>query len=139
MTITVEYRFHPLFGHELKVLRAPRIADGAFEVVGPDDVTLKVPRWMTLPESRCLQLSSEATVSMEALLALASLLEAANIPSCTARAMTATEPRRNDEADSARAQRVEASVDSASHYDAKRQGDCLDGRGDQRRLERKSR
>jgi len=111
LTVRVEYRFHPLFDRELTVLRAPRAVEGAFELVGPDGVTLKVPRWMTLPEARCMQLSSEATVSTCALVALASLLEAVKLPGRTGSATK----RRNDEAGLARAQHVDSTVGNATN------------------------
>lgn len=135
LTVTVEYRFHPLFGRELTVLRSPRGVDGAFEVVGLDGVALKVPRWMTLPEARCMQLSSEATVSVDALLALAFLLEAVNVPARMGKPMK----RRNNEAGSTRAQHVDATAGSASITDAQYSVGHLDGSGDQRGDERRGR
>ena len=87
-SITVHYRFHPLAGTELQVVRVGRRAEMPITVRGPDGVDLKIPRWMTDPSAGDLVLSDTATLAVAALRAVTELvatherltLSAAGIP-----------------------------------------------------------
>ena len=72
--IKVHYRFHPLCGKDLQVVRAPRRVELPITVRGPDGIDLKIPRWMTEPPAGAIQISDHATLPIEALLAVAALL-----------------------------------------------------------------
>ena len=75
--VTVQYRFHPLFGRELEVISTPRSANGgAVTVADPTGRRLKIPCWMLSAEAGELGLTAQAVVGVRALLNLAELLKA---------------------------------------------------------------
>jgi hypothetical protein len=73
--VKVHYRFHPLHGQELEVACRPGRDAGLVTVIDPEDVRLKIPGWMLLPEAARHSLSSEAAISDRALLGLCDLIE----------------------------------------------------------------
>jgi len=55
-TITVFYRFHPLFGRDFSVIRSVRYAGQYFLDVTADGKIMSIPRWMA-SEDHCRQLT----------------------------------------------------------------------------------
>ena len=82
--ITVRYPFHPLVGMALDVVCMSRLAELPITVRGPDGLDLKIPRWMTEPDSGDIALSEVATLPLEALRTVLELLAQKNRLSPTA-------------------------------------------------------
>ena len=72
--VQVFYRFHPLHGATVRILRRPERGDGAVSVIDRTGKRLKIPVWMLSPETGSIVISERARLSKEALLSLASLL-----------------------------------------------------------------
>jgi hypothetical protein len=70
----VFYRFHPLYGSTLQIVRRPKRGDGAVSVIDQTGRRLKIPVWMLSPEAAETVISEQIHLSKEALLSLASLL-----------------------------------------------------------------
>ena len=73
--VRVFYPFHPLHGYSLRVLRRPKRGDGAVSVIDAVGKRLKIPVWMLSPEAAHCKISTQADLSRESLLSLASLLK----------------------------------------------------------------
>jgi hypothetical protein len=72
--VQVFYRFHPLHGVTLRILRRPKRGDGAVCVMDPAGRRLKIPVWMLLPECAEITISQQPHLGQQALLSLASLI-----------------------------------------------------------------
>jgi len=72
--VQVFYSFHPLHGLSLRVIRRPKLGDGAVCVIDPTRRRLKIPVWMLSPESAEMKIVARAHLSRDALLRLTSLL-----------------------------------------------------------------
>jgi hypothetical protein len=68
--VTVHYRFHPLYGHELRVVRWCRPGNRGATVEHPDGNTLKVPLWILEPAADRYHLSETIELDGNALTAL---------------------------------------------------------------------
>src|SRR5215470_6492880 len=76
-TVTVYYRWHPLFGQSLRVCRR-RWKDNTVCQL-PDNTALCIPSWMLSPE--CARLSAgPPQISVDALMQLRHLLSSCNSP-----------------------------------------------------------
>jgi hypothetical protein len=72
--VRVFYRFHPLHDVSLRVVRRPKLGDGAVCVIDPTGRRLKIPMWMLSPDSAEMRIAEGAHLSRDALLSLTSLL-----------------------------------------------------------------
>lgn len=72
--VQVLYRFHPLYGATVQIVRRPKRGDGAVSVIDPTGRRLKIPVWMLLPDSAKIKIAEQAYLNKEALLSLASLV-----------------------------------------------------------------
>jgi hypothetical protein len=72
--VCVIYPFHPLHGVSLRVVRRPKLGDGAVCVTDPTGRRLKIPVWMLSPDSAEMKIVDRAHLSRDALLSLTSLL-----------------------------------------------------------------
>jgi hypothetical protein len=78
----IEYRHHPFFGTEVKIIRTLRRFLDEIDIVQlPEGFQIAVPRWMLDPVV-CSQLSQEAKprVAVSALLRLAELIQSRDLP-----------------------------------------------------------
>jgi hypothetical protein len=72
--VQVFYRFHPLHGYSLRVIRRPKRGDGAVSVLDPTGKRLKIPVWMLSSAAANIKMAEQGLLSKEALLNLTSLL-----------------------------------------------------------------
>jgi hypothetical protein len=72
--VQVFYRFHPLFGATLQIVRRPERGDGAACVIDATGKRLKIPTWMLSQECAQIKITEQANLSKEALLSLAGLI-----------------------------------------------------------------
>jgi hypothetical protein len=90
----IEYRHHPFFGTEVKIIRAQRRFVDEIDIVQlPEGFQIAVPRWMLDPVA-CSQLHQEAKprVTVTALLRLADLLQSHDLPQIQSAACLDTSP-----------------------------------------------
>ena len=91
----IEYRHHPLFKTEVKVVRALRSFVDEIDIVQlPDGFQIAVPRWMLDPVI-CSQLPKEAKprVALTALFRLAELVRSNRLPNPIGTAFSDTSPQ----------------------------------------------
>lgn len=69
------YPFHPLTGKELSVKCKSHHKDGTVTVVGPDDVTLKIPLWMTEKIANKFSISKQIEIDPKSLLSLSNFIK----------------------------------------------------------------
>ena len=76
-TVVVHYRFHPLFGQQLEVIRRLARCTPPAVVVKVEGTCrpLTVPEWMVSPAASSLRVSQDATVGTTHLLDVCSLIE----------------------------------------------------------------
>ena len=72
--VRVFYAFHPLHGVSLRVVRRPKLGDGAVCVSDPTGRRLKIPVWMLSSDAAEMTIAERAHLSRDALLRLTSLL-----------------------------------------------------------------
>jgi hypothetical protein len=72
--VRVFYPFHPLHGLSLRVVRKPKLGDGAASVIDPTGRRLKIPVWMLSPAASEMKIAARPQLGRDALLRLTSLL-----------------------------------------------------------------
>jgi hypothetical protein len=114
----IEYRHHPFFGTEVKVVRTLRRFGEAVDIVElPRGSRIAVPRWMLDPV-RCRPLPEEAKprLSLKSLLSLAELLE--RLPVHFHTAVSGTSPSTKGKHVSESIDRVSSTVTASSQEDS---------------------
>ena len=81
-TVTIYYRWHPLFGQSLRVCRREKKRRGEYiSYQLPDGTICSLPAWMFSP-AECAQFSlGSPLIAVEALVQLRDVLDALQVPS----------------------------------------------------------
>ena len=90
----IEYRHHPFYGAEVKVVRTVRRFPDEIDIVQlPQGLQIAVPRWMLDPLA-CSQLPQEVKprVALSALLRIAELLQRQRLPISSGGSLSDTSP-----------------------------------------------
>ncbi|MCK6590688.1 MAG: DUF5372 family protein [Polyangiaceae bacterium] len=85
--MTIHYRWHPLFGRSLRVVRyITRIGRDFVHCEMPDSTVARIPRWMTDATECSAMAMGTPQLSLDALVELRRLLDTIAAPSASHRA-----------------------------------------------------